>query len=81
MGLRELALEHLRTEGSDYGLGILEALKAKGHLIWFGCRIYGILRDLERDGYLESFPLYAEPVLRNCIPRKYYVLTKKGRQL
>ncbi len=68
------------TRGDGYGLGLIEAVNGgtSGVRLHQG-NVYVALRDMEREGLLES---YEGPPLpsRGGRPRRYYRMTDAGRK-
>lgn len=74
-GLAELGLLSLLRDGPQYGLQILERLRAEAGLGLAEGTIYPLLHRLERVGQVRSeWRLDGE----GARPRKYYALTEKG---
>lgn len=74
-GLAELGLLSLLEDGPQYGLQILERLRAEAGLGLAEGTIYPLLHRLERGGLVKSEWRLDEEGAR---PRKYYVLTREG---
>jgi len=62
--------------GRNYGLGILRVLEENSSLVLSEGTIYPILNRLRQDGLVDS--AWVESELGH--PRRYYVLTAKGRE-
>lgn len=70
-------LQVLRA-GPSYGLEIIERVqKSCGGTILFPSTVYPLLRELEEQGYLESYEGDPLPE-RGDRPRRYYKLTEAG---
>jgi PadR family transcriptional regulator PadR len=74
-GLMEIALLHLLARGPEYGLEILERLRAQAGLNVAEGTIYPLLHRLEKSGAIQSHWRTDAPGGR---PRRYYALTPKG---
>ena len=74
-GLAELGLLALLKDGPEYGLQILDGLRAKAGLDIAEGTLYPLLYRLERSGVVK-----AEWRIQNGVshPRKYYALTADG---
>jgi PadR family transcriptional regulator PadR len=75
-GLLELCLLGLLAEQRDYGLGLTNRLSAAGLGSVPGGTIYPALARLEATGMVSS----AREPSTSGPPRKYFELTKAGRQ-
>jgi PadR family transcriptional regulator PadR len=64
-----------------YGLEIIERVKdlTNGHVRMVQGRVYPALRELEDEGFLESYDGPALPE-RGGRPRRYYRITAEGRK-
>lgn len=80
IGPREVLLV-LLSEGQSYGLALHEAMSVRtcGHITLPLHEVYPLLRDLERQGLLESFEADPTPE-RGGRPRRYYSITDAGRE-
>ena len=78
-GVLEMLVLRLLSEGEKYGYQLISELKEKsgGMFLLKEGTLYPILHTLEKGGYLSSYQRQA-PTGRT---RKYYKLTRKGRQL
>jgi PadR family transcriptional regulator PadR len=73
------ALLQALVSGPGYGLDLIERVQTqtKGKLVLGQGSVYPALRDLERDGLLESYE--SEPLPeRGGRPRRYFKLTTLG---
>ena len=76
----KVALLQALVHGDGYGLELIDRVRdlTDGRVRLLQGRVYPILRDLERKGYLTSFEQEASGPGR---PRRYYSLTALGRRL
>jgi PadR family transcriptional regulator PadR len=76
------ALLQALISGEGYGLELIQRVKDRtnGELTFPQGTIYPALRDLERDGLVESFEGESLPE-RGGRPRIYYRLTGEGRRV
>ena len=75
-GCLDLAILASLARGRLYGLDILRVLESEAKLALAEGTVYPILSRLKQDGLVESEWVEAEA----GHPRKYYWLTKKGRE-
>ena len=76
----KVALLSALVSGEGYGLEIIERVKelTNGEIRLLQGRVYPALRELESEGFLESYD--GEPLPeRGGRPRRYYRLTAKGQ--
>jgi PadR family transcriptional regulator PadR len=73
------ALLQALISGPGYGLDLIERVKTqtKGKLVLGQGSVYPQLRDLERDGFLDTYEGEPTPE-RGGRPRRYYRLNAKG---
>ncbi len=74
-GLAELALMHLLRDGPEYGLQILDRLRAEAGLDLAEGTLYPLLYRLEKSGFIAADWRIQKDVSH---PRKYYTLTPAG---
>lgn len=76
------ALLQALISGPGYGLDLIEQIKKRtnGALALGQGSVYPALRDMEREGLLESYEGEALPE-RGGRPRRYYKLTAEGRRV
>ena len=75
-GCLEMAVLAVLLSGKSYGLEILRALENRSNLVLSEGTIYPILNRLRLDGFVESEWVEFD----SGHPRKYYSLTRKGRE-
>lgn len=77
----QTALLQALITGDGYGLELIERVKERtqGQLLLGQGQIYPALRQLERDGFVESYR-GESPAARAGRPRIYYRLTGEGRR-
>jgi PadR family transcriptional regulator PadR len=76
-GLAELAVLSALRDGAEYGLSILDRLRDEAGLDVAEGSIYPMLHRLERAGSIKARWRLDDEETR---PRKYYELTKAGRE-
>jgi PadR family transcriptional regulator PadR len=74
-GCLEMAVLAALAPGKSYGLEIIRALEMHSNLILSEGTIYPILNRLRQDGLVDAAWVEAD----SGHPRKYYSLTRKGR--
>src|SRR5688572_13741932 len=77
----KVALLSALVSGEGYGLQIIERVRelTNGQIRLVQGRVYPALRELENEGFLESYD--GEPLPeRGGRPRRYYRLTAEGRR-
>ena len=74
-GCLEMAVLAVLAPGVSYGLEIIRALESHSNLVLSEGTIYPILNRLREDGLVDS-----SWVESTGHPRKYYSLTRKGRE-
>ena len=74
-GCLEMAVLAVLAPGASYGLEIIRALESHSNLVLSEGTIYPILNRLREDGLVD-----ASWVESTGHPRKYYSLTRKGRE-
>ena len=74
-GLAELALMHLLKDGPEYGLQILDQLRAEAGLDLAEGTLYPLLYRMEKTGLITANWRIQKDVSH---PRKYYTLTPAG---
>jgi PadR family transcriptional regulator PadR len=74
-GCLEMAVLAVLAEGESYGLEIIRALESHSNLVLSEGTVYPILNRLREDGLVDS-----SWVESTGHPRKYYSLTRKGRE-
>jgi PadR family transcriptional regulator, regulatory protein PadR len=75
------ALLQALIKGEGYGLDLIERVKdrTKGKIVLGQGSVYPALRELEREGLVESYE--GEPLPeRGGRPRRYYKLTAEGKK-
>lgn len=77
---RRHALLSVLLDGPGYGLSLIERAMAEHAVTISQGAVYPFLRELERDGLLESEERAEALEIRGGRPRRYYRLTDKGLQ-
>jgi len=75
LGFVRIHILHHAAEGGVYGLGMIKELARHGYGMSPGT-IYPLLHSMERAGYLSCEPRHV-----NGRPRKYYTITRRGREV
>ncbi len=75
-GCLEMAVLAVLAPGRNYGLEIIRALEKHSNLALSEGTIYPILNRLRQDGLVEAAWVESD----SGHPRKYYSLTRKGRE-
>jgi PadR family transcriptional regulator PadR len=75
------ALLQVLISGEGYGLDLIERVKTrtKGAVVLGAGSVYPALRELEREGLVESYTADASPE-RGGRPRVYYRITADGKR-
>ncbi|MQA00731.1 MAG: PadR family transcriptional regulator [Dehalococcoidia bacterium] len=75
LGFVRIHILHHAAEEGVYGLGMIEELARHGYSLSPGT-IYPLLHSMERAGYLAREERHV-----NGRPRKYYTITRQGRDV
>ena len=80
LDIRSAILQVLMSKTESYGLEIIDTMKSEsgGKMLAPQGRVYPALRELEAEGFLESFEGPPLPE-RGGRPRRYYRITALGQ--
>ncbi len=80
-GVLEIIILSLLKKNRMYGYEIIQALEeiSDGYYTLKEGSLYPVLYRLEDKGYITNEIVYEES--KRAIPRKYYTLTKEGKQM
>jgi len=82
LDIRNTILQVLMSKAESYGLEIIDTIKSEtgGKMTAPQGRVYPALRELEAEGFLESFEGPPLPE-RGGRPRRYYRITALGKRV